>query len=74
MRVREWAGPTQCRGFLYDDVRGEQALPFLVSSLPPSLTPPSPPFPSLPSPPLCTAKAAARTQERGQGDNWLHSC
>lgn len=26
------------------------------------------------SPPLCMAEAAGRTQERGQGDNWLHSC
>lgn len=27
VRVREWAGPAQCRGFLYDDVRGEEPAP-----------------------------------------------
>lgn len=29
VRVREWAGPAQCRGFLYDDVRREEPSPYL---------------------------------------------
>lgn len=45
VRVREWAGPAQCRGFLYDDVRGEEPSP--SSSL---LSLPSSPISSLYSP------------------------